>query len=187
MARVLRASTARLPVTIVQRTFEDFHPAHRFDLLYAAAAWHWTDPITRWQHTAEIVRPGGTVAFFAAGRKLADPELHTAVEQLRRTLIADEDAHAGPTSPESGLRWPGNELQDHPKFADVQEHDIPRLLNVTADDFVGHLSTVSAYLQLPEPDRADLLQRIRAALPETVQVDSAVTLHLARRVRDPQR
>jgi SAM-dependent methyltransferase len=180
MARVLRAMTVGLDVTIVEQTFEEFTAANSFDLLYAAASWHWTNAETRWRHTAEMVRPGGTVAFFSAGRRLSDPDLHAAVEEVRRTKIADEDARARPPSPEDGLRWPGDDLQDHPQFTDVEQHEITRLLTVPADDFVGDLSTLSAYLQLSEPVRADLLLRIRAVLPETVQVDSGVTLHLAR-------
>jgi hypothetical protein len=30
-----------------------------FDLVYAAAAWHWTDPRTRWARLIELLAPGG--------------------------------------------------------------------------------------------------------------------------------
>ncbi len=44
MARVLDRTMQGLPVEPVVATFEQFSTGRRFDLLYAAAAWHWTDP-----------------------------------------------------------------------------------------------------------------------------------------------
>lgn len=52
---------------------------------------------------------------------------------------------------------------------------------MTAGDYVGHLSTVSAYLQLPRTARGQALARLIEALPHEVEVASDITLHLARR------
>jgi hypothetical protein len=55
---------------------------------------------------------------------------------------------------------------------------------MTADDYVGHLSTVSAYLQLPAPDRRQVYGRIRPVLPDEVEVVADIVVHLARRSRE---
>jgi hypothetical protein len=47
-------------------------------------------------------------------------------------------------------------------------------------EFVGYLSTVSAYLMLPLALRQRALSRIADALPEQVRLDVTVHLHLAR-------
>jgi len=52
---------------------------------------------------------------------------------------------------------------------------------VSADFYVGHLATVSAYLQMDAPVRAEVLRRIREVLPEQVSIAADLTLHLARR------
>jgi hypothetical protein len=52
---------------------------------------------------------------------------------------------------------------------------------MSAGDYVGHLSTVSAYLVLREELRVEVLDRIAAALPERVSVNADLVLHLARR------
>jgi len=50
-----------LPAEPVVATFERFRAKRRFDLVYAAAAWHWTDPTTRWSKVVELLAPGGGV------------------------------------------------------------------------------------------------------------------------------
>jgi hypothetical protein len=49
------------------------------------------------------------------------------------------------------MQWPGTELQRSPWFTDVQQSVIERRLTMSARSYVGHLSPVSAYLQLPAP------------------------------------
>ena len=56
------------------------------------------------------------------------------------------------------------------------------IVPVSADDFVGYLATISAYLLLPPDERTDVLARSRALLPDEVDFDAGVVLHLARRV-----
>jgi hypothetical protein len=63
----------------------------------------------------------------------------------------------------------------------VRQRTLERRLSMSAGDYVGHLSTVSAYLQLPEDLRVEVLDRIAAVLPERVSVNADIVLHLARR------
>jgi hypothetical protein len=49
------------------------------------------------------------------------------------------------------------------------------------DDWIGHLSTVSAYLVLPAEDRRTVFRRIREVLPDPVAVSADVVVHAARR------
>ena len=52
---------------------------------------------------------------------------------------------------------------------------------MSAREYVGHLATVSAYLQLPAHQRAQVLGSIREVLPDRVAVNADLTLHLSRR------
>ena len=113
MRAVLTRVTARLPVTVVGSTHGALPPEAMeppVDLLYAAAAWHWSDPATR---------------------------------------VGPRRVHG-----------------ERP---------------MTADDFVGLLSTVSAYLSLPGSDRILLFARIRQPLPDDLEVRRDLVVHRARR------
>jgi hypothetical protein len=58
---------------------------------------------------------------------------------------------------------------------------IERRLTMSARDYIGHLSTISAYLQLPAPEQEQVYSRIMRVLPERVQIAADITVHLARR------
>lgn len=79
------------------------------------------------------------------------------------------------------MQWPGTELQRSEWFADVQQFVIERRLTMSARDYVGHLSTISAHLELPTSERAQVYSQIVQVLPETVELPADITVHLARR------
>ena len=80
------------------------------------------------------------------------------------------------------MQWPGTELQQSEWFTDVQQTVIERRLTMSAHDYIGHLSTVSAYVMLEPADRDQVFRRILQALPETVELNAEVHVHLARRL-----
>jgi hypothetical protein len=80
------------------------------------------------------------------------------------------------------MQWPGTELQRSEWFAaDVQQSVIERRLTMSACDLMGHLSTVSAYLELPTSEQEQVFSRIMQILPDTVELAADITVHLARR------
>jgi SAM-dependent methyltransferase len=160
-------------VEVVAATYEELDPEKvgTFDLLYAAAAFHWTDPATRWERAAALLRPHGVLAVFGAARDLADQALRDAVD-----VVAD---HA--LGPDPSIGWTADVLREHPAFTDVVDTALPQHDRMSADDYVAHLSTLSAYRVLADDARTDLLARVRAMLPNPVDVVVDVPLHLARR------
>jgi hypothetical protein len=84
------------------------------------------------------------------------------------------------TPADSAMQWPGTELTRSDRFTDVRQSVVPRRTTVPASEYVGHLSTISAYLTLPDPVRADVLDRILRVLPARVALVADLTLHLAR-------
>ncbi|MFF4818317.1 class I SAM-dependent methyltransferase [Kitasatospora sp. NPDC001309] len=169
-------------VRTVRAAFEELPPDGPYDLVYAAAALHWTSPAGRWQRVAELLRPGGVFACFGGPVQLADPELAEAVRVVRAPFLASDDVPSPDgTPPEQELQWPGTELQRSERFDQVQQLLLPRRLTIGPEEYLGHLSTVSAYLMLPEDARAEVFRRILAVLPERVGLDADITVHLAQR------
>ncbi len=85
------------------------------------------------------------------------------------------------TAPDAPLQWPGTELHDSAHFTDVEQSVIPRRLTMSASDYLGHLSTISAYLVLPDPVRHEVFARTRDVLPQQVELRADIMVHLARR------
>jgi hypothetical protein len=169
-------------VTTMRAALEELRPGERYGLVYAAAALHWTTPRGRWPRLAALLAPGGVFASFGGPLQLADPAVADAVSAARAPFLdSDEVRSPDGTPPGHDMQWPGTELQRSPCFTDVQQSVIERRLMMSARDYVGHLSTVSAYLQLPASGQEQAYRRIRQVLPETVEIAADITVHLARR------
>lgn len=172
-------------VRVVRAAFEDLPSGERYGLVYAAAALHWTEPRGRWSRMAGLVAPDGVFASCGGQVQLADPALRQAVDAARAPFLgSDEIPSPDGTPPEQDMQWPGTELRRTVWFADVRQSVIERRLTMSATDYIGYLSTVSAYLQLPEPVREQAFAAILRVLPETVGIAADITVHLARRRPD---
>jgi len=172
-------------VKTVQAAFEDLGTGQSYGLVYAAAALHWTNPEGRWPRMAGLLEPGGVFASFGGPARLTDPAVEEAVRAARAPFLdSDEVPSPDGTPPEDEMQWPGTELQRSEWFADVQQSVIERRLTMSARDYVGHLSTISAYLELPASEQEQVYSQIMQVLPETVEIAADITVHLARRRRE---
>jgi SAM-dependent methyltransferase len=173
-----------VPATVrtVQAAFEDLGTDETYGLVYAAAALHWTDPQGRSSRLAALLEPDGVFASFGGPVQLADPAVADAVCAARKPFL-DSDDIASPdgTPPDHEMQWPGTELQRSTWFTDVRQCVVERRLTMTARDYVGHLSTISAYLGLPTSVQDQVFDRIMRVLPETVEIAADIIVHLARR------
>ncbi|MEV0289476.1 MULTISPECIES: class I SAM-dependent methyltransferase [unclassified Kribbella] len=183
-AAMLAELRKHLPATVttVQSAFEDLPLDSSYELVYSAAALHWTNPEGRWDRMAALVRPGGVFASFGAPIQLADPALKEAVRAARAPYLEDDGVPSPDGTPaDRPMQWPGTELQQSEWFTDVRQSVIDRRLTMSADDYIGQLSTVSAYVMLQPADRDQVFHRILQVLPETVELNAEIHAHLARR------
>jgi SAM-dependent methyltransferase len=173
--------------TVLRAAFEEINIGKTFDLVYAAAALHWTKPDGRWSRMAALLEPGGVFASFGGPARLADPAVEEAVQAARAPYLATDEIPSPDGTPETAeMWWPGTELRDCAWFTDVRQVVIDRRLAMSAADYIGHLGTISAYLELPPPDRGRVYDRIARVLPATVEIVADVIVHLARRTARPR-
>jgi len=169
-------------VATIGAAFEELPLATTYDLVYAAAALHWTRPEGRWERGAALLEPGGVVASFGAPRDLADPVVEEALRAAGTPWLQEVDVPSPDGTPDdSVLKWPSTELTSSALFTDVTQVVLEQRTTVSAHDYVGLLSTVSAFLVLPQADREAALASILDALPPEVDVVGDIRLHLARR------
>ena len=178
MARVLERTTRGMPVEPVLTPFERFNTTRRYDLVYAAASWHWTDPATRWARALGLLVPGGVLALFGHPIEPRDPVLRAAVDEVEKQVLADDD-------PADVHAWSTQDMGAVDGLSDVTQLELPGVVTVTAADYLGRLGTVSAYLVLSPEARTEARRRIARALPDRFEIDATVTLSLARSVATP--
>ena len=115
------------------------------------------------------------LALFGRPAELTDPALSAAVGDLERRLLPEESRTAGDP-------WSPDDMACVDGLTDVAEQRLPGVVTTTAADYIGRLATVSAYLRLQPEYRAEVLRRVRAVLPNRVDIDTTVHLALARRI-----
>jgi len=169
-------------VTAVRAAFEDLPLTATYDLVFAAAAFHWTDPGSRCSRVAGLLGAGGVFASFGGPMYLTDPGVERAVGAVKARFLADDGVPSPDGTPAaSPMQWPGTELIRSGRFVDVRQSCIERRLELSARDYVGHLSTISAYRMLPDPLRRTAFAEILGVLPARVTLVADLTTHLARK------
>jgi hypothetical protein len=172
MFSVLERETIGMSVEPVLSSFEKYD-GPRVDLVYAAAAWDWTDPLHHWTRAVDLLVDGGVVALFSSPMKVADKAVQAAIDAVFTRNDKLLRASAG---------WLHDEMTASDIVVDVEHHVVPREVVLLQREYIGFLSTVTDYAELPMEERQDVLRRIAAVLPTLVPVDATLGLHLARRV-----
>jgi SAM-dependent methyltransferase len=168
-------------VITVESAFEELPLTSTYDLVFAAASLHWTEPVGRWSRVAALLDRGGTFAAFGGQIGVADAHLDRALSEARAPYLqGDHFPSPDGTPSDSPLQWPGTELAESTLFTDVRQSTIERRMMMSAPDYIGHLSTVSAYLQLAATVQKQVFAQMLAVLPDDVSVVADLTLDLAR-------
>jgi SAM-dependent methyltransferase len=170
-------------VTTVCSTLEGLPARPTYDLVFAAASLHWTEPQHRWARVAALLEQGGVFASFGGPMSIADPVVAEAVRAARVPEVPDDHVPSPDgTPPDDPMQWPGTELLGTDLFGDVRQSTFERRTTMAAREVVDHLSTLSAYLVLDGLVRRQVLERVLAALPDRVPMSADLLLHLARKV-----
>ncbi|MCX4745717.1 methyltransferase domain-containing protein [Kitasatospora sp. NBC_01287] len=178
MAAVLARRTEGEPgARIHLGTFESFAaPAGpgAFDALLSAQAWHWTDPATRLDRAAALLRPGGFLGLFWNSGALREQRAFAALEALYDDfgLVGDDrpgepigstEAVAAVQDPNT---WPADEIAAHPAFDYLGTSLFPWHQEFTAAGFADFLSSTSPYQVLEPAFRERLLAEVTAMVRE---------------------
>jgi SAM-dependent methyltransferase len=134
-------------------TFERWDPAgRRFDLVVFASSFHWVDPAVALPKVAGLLNEGGRLALLWNRLRPTHPSNEDLSEIYRDYVDADE--HRRDHSPHpvlATLRSAGFELT---------QHEYPRTLTLSRDDWLELLFTFSRYLTLPDDKAAELRGRL---------------------------
>jgi SAM-dependent methyltransferase len=188
LAAAARRNLAGLGAEVIDGRFEDWRPAPgvRFDLVFAATAWHWVDPAVRYAGAWRALRPGGHLAFWSAAHVFPDGG-----DPFFRGLqdVYDEINEGLPP----GAAWPRpGELAEHTAEIEasglfdvtaVRHYDWERVYD--AEGYIELLNTFSGHISMADWQRERLQLEIRRRLGErpggTVRRHWGAVLHVARR------
>lgn len=155
-------------VQVVQQAFEDWQPAGaaRFDLVFAATAWHWIDPAAGYQLAWQWLRPGGYLAIWGAGHVLpvnGDPFFRE---------IQDVYDEIGEGHPPDAAHWPQPgelpdgraEIESSGLFDHLAVRHFDWEITYSAEEYLRLLDTFSGHIDMDIWKRDRLYGEIRRRL-----------------------
>jgi len=180
LAAVAQRKLARFPeVEIVVADFETWTPAQAgYDALVSFTAYHWIERAVRYTKAAEALREGGAMAIAMVHHVLpedADPFFLEAQ--------ADYDAvgrGGNPPGPPETVEAFAEEMDASRLFHVVSERRYQWDVEYTADELIAVITTYSENISMPEGDRRELFERLRARIGDrTVRKTYLATLDVA--------
>jgi SAM-dependent methyltransferase len=175
MAAVLARRTAGEPrVRVEVAAFESVAVAEAYDGLVSAQAWHWTDPLTRMDRAAALLRPGGFLGLFWNASVIRPPHAYCAIQAVYDDFGLHGPGRPGEPAPsEAALAeildpatWPGDEIAAHPAFEYQGTSLFPWRRDYTAVEFGEFLGSTSWFRILQPEIRTRLLAAITGMLHE---------------------
>jgi SAM-dependent methyltransferase len=183
-----RRNLAGMPFEVHVAPFERWEgQPEGFDLVYAATAWHWIEPTTRYRKAHALLRPGGHLAFWSAQHAFPvgfDPFFI----EIQDVYDAIGESHPGewpPPTPEA-VADDVDEIEASGVFGDVSVRRYVWETRYTADEYVALLNTFSGHIAMEDAKREHLYREIRkriaARKDPRVRRHWYAILHVARRL-----
>lgn len=187
LATVARRTLAGYDVEIVATRFEDWDFGdRRFDLVFAATAWHWIDPTVRYQRAFDVLEPAGHLAFWGATHVIpydGDPffdELQEVYDEIGEPLPADASVPRPQELPDEQADIEASGLFE---VVDIRQFDWELVYD--ADAYIALLDTFSGHIDMQGWQRDRLYGEIRRRLgqrpDDRLRRHWGAVLHVARR------
>jgi SAM-dependent methyltransferase len=186
LAERARRSLAGLPVELHVAPFEEWEgEPEAFDLVYAATAWHWLDPLVRYRKAHRLLRSGGHLAFWSALHAFPvgfDP-FFSDIQEVYEAI--GERSEEWPPPPPEAVSDESAEVEASGLFEDVEVRRYVWGLWYTTEEYLALLNTFSGHIVMEEAKREHLYGEIRRRIGQ--RPDNQVLrhwyaiLHVARR------
>jgi SAM-dependent methyltransferase len=182
-----RQNLAGLPVQVHVARFEEWsEKPQRFDLVYAATAWHWPSPQVRYQKAHRLLRPGGHLAFWSALHAFPqgfDP-FFTEIQEVYDAIGEHWQGDWPPPPPEE-IPDDRSEIESSGLFELLAVRRYVWESTYSAEQYIALLDTFSGHITMQPNRRAHLYREIRkrigARKSGQIQRHWYAILHVARR------
>jgi SAM-dependent methyltransferase len=179
MAGLARQRLAGAPNVVIETSpFEGWNDrGRRFDLLVAAAAWHWVDPAVGWRRAHDVLRPGSWMALIGnvVVSRPGEPEVYAETADLHEQFVPGNPDWGHPPLEDDVLTtnegW-GEVNDPGGLFGPTVVRWCPSVQRFDGQGFADHLRSTSLYRKIDPEVREPLLdavaERIRTRMGDRV-------------------
>lgn len=177
----MAAIAQRHGVPVEVAMFEEWDDKRRaFDLITSGHAWHWIDPTIGRQRATQLLRPAGAIARCWNYHAVDEPLLARFEAAYRRCAPGIQVIGRDPST----LPDDDNSFAASPAFNHVERRTYRWSREMSAEEWIGLLSTFGDHIRLPVKQFADLAEHLERAIADcggTVRARGGTYLILASR------
>ncbi len=173
---------------IVNVKFEDYCTDEKYDLIFAATAFHWINPEYAYARCKELLAPSGVLATFWNTPRISrdNAELYSEIQALYAEYLPDSKEESASLTESKWYVSRCNGLSRYYEtygYVDCLFKLYQGKRTFNADDYIGLLHTYSDHMALCEEKRKVFFHKIHSAIQKYGQIDlvDTIDLHIGRK------
>lgn len=133
------------------------------DLVFAATAWHWLDPVAAFAKVAELLRPGGHLAIVSTEHVMPETDGDSFFREVQAAYdaVGMGDGKGGPTTPDAIPATDADAMAASGLFEPAVVRRYVTEHSYDADAYIELLSTYSGHIAASPEQRDTLFADIR--------------------------
>lgn len=173
---------------IINARFEDYKTDEKYDLIFAATAFHWIKPEYAYSRCKDLLTPYGVLATFWNTPRISrhNAELYSEIQALYAEYLPDSKEESASLTESKWYTSRCNRLGGYIEtygYADCLFKLYQGKRKFNADDYIGLLHTYSDHMALCEEKRSVFFDKIHSAIQKHGQIDliDTIDLHIGRK------
>jgi SAM-dependent methyltransferase len=186
LAEIARRNLAEFPVEVINTSFDTWQPPELdFDIVFAANAWHWLEPSTRYSNASRFLKSRGRLALVTVTHAFPEgfDSFFTQIQDCYSTI--GEGLRTWPPPPPEEAPDERQAIVESGFFKDVSVRRYLWAVDYAADSYVDLLSTYSSHIAMNESKRdvlyAEVRRQISARPTGHIRKHYLSILHIAKR------
>lgn len=172
---------------VIHSAFEDFQAHAKYDLIFAATAFHWIKPDKSYSKCKELLTAGGVLAVFWNTPRISrkNYDLYEKIQGLYQKFMPNGQEEKEMLLESEWYTKRCNELNNFLKengyldciFKTYQDSRV-----FSADEYIGLLQTYSDHMALPSDVRTPFFEKIHSVINKhkTIEIIDTIDLHMGR-------
>jgi len=168
---------------VINTSFEDFQAPIKYDLIFAATAFHWIKPENSYSKCKELLKQNGVLAVFWNTPRISrkDPSLYKEIQSLYQQYMPHRMEENEELLKSQWYLKRCKDLDDfliEYKYSDCMFKIYQDVRSFSADEYIGLLQTYSDHMALPPTIRASFFEKIHSAVQKSGRIEIVDTIDL---------
>lgn len=185
LVKILQTRTAAYDnIRIYASEFEDYQSGgKRYDAIFSATAFHWTDKDIKYTKSHELLKPDGLLIVYWNNYGIQDHDIERTIRDVYREYgFVRNDSKTAAEYTKDKIKKRQQEICESGLFEIVRHEEIVQHIAYTREQYIGLLRTFSDHTPENIPDIECMFSAIHEAIGDTITVKILVNVEIAKKI-----